>query len=60
MKKRRTLGGILISLALVYALFNSKISGAAIGANLSPGIIGVSFLGVFIAGLYLVISNPKD
>jgi len=57
MKKRRTLGGILIILALGYALFNSKISGAAIGANLSPGIIGISFLGIFIAGLYLISSN---
>jgi len=60
MKKRRVFGGILMSISLAYALFNAKISGAAVGADLSPGILGLIFLGTFIGGLYLIISNNKD
>jgi len=59
MKKRMTLGGILIALSLAYALFNSKINGALVGTNVSPTILGIAFLGIFILGLYFTFSSRK-
>ncbi len=49
-----------MTLALAYALFNVKINGAIIGTNASPAFIEIFFLGIFIAGLYFVVSNRRE
>jgi hypothetical protein len=60
MKKRRIIGGSLVTLSLIYALFNGKINGATIGINVPPTIIEIVVLGMFIGGLYMIISNRKE